>query len=76
MKREDGLKARVFADPELTAIRAFGLVHARGGPGGKDIAVPAHVLVARGGVISSQWRSGSIQDRRDPKEILQLLHGP
>lgn len=44
----------VLSDPEMKVIDAFGVRHARGKPGGGDIARPAAFLVDREGKIV--WR--------------------
>lgn len=66
------LDFRVLSDPELTAIDAFGLRHAGGGPWG-DIARPAtFVIDPQGNVVwrdlTENWRV-----RPRPDELLAVL---
>jgi len=73
--REDlSLPFAVLADPQGQAVRALGLLHARGGPGGHDVALPAHVLVERGGRVAWRHVARRIQDRPTPGEVEDMLH--
>ncbi|RJP34287.1 MAG: hypothetical protein C4547_11240 [Phycisphaerales bacterium] len=66
-----GLPFPILADQEQTLIGALGLVHAGGGPGGADIAIPAHVLVDRQGRILWRYVSDKVQNRLDPSDVLE-----
>jgi len=72
-----GLTFPVLSDPELVAIDAFGLRHAKGNPFAEpplsgDVARPA-VYVIDGGVI--RWRdlTESYRVRVDPDDVLAAL---
>lgn len=65
----------VLADADAGVIRAFGLLHAGGGPGGTDIALPAHVLVDRDGRIARRFVAPRIQQRADLADDLRALAG-
>jgi len=72
-----GLTLPVLSDPELVAIDAFGLRHAKGNPLAEpplsgDIARPA-VYVIEGGAI--RWRdlTDSYRLRVDPDDVLAAL---
>lgn len=72
--REDlSLPFAVLADPQGQAVRALGLLHARGGPGGHDVALPAHVLVERGGRVAWRHVARRIQDRPHPDDLQAVL---
>jgi peroxiredoxin len=62
----------VLSDESLVAARAFGVVHEKG-HGGKDIAIPAHFLIDRDGLIRWQHIAGKVQDRPDPAEVAKRI---
>lgn len=68
-----GLRFPLLSDTERTAIRAYGLVHAGGGPGGEDVALPAQFLIGRDGRILWRRLAGRIQDRPDPRAVLEHI---
>lgn len=63
----------ILADTQREVIRAYGLVHAGQGPGGVDIAMPAHVLIGRDGRIAWRYQSSAVQDRPDPAEEVREI---
>lgn len=63
----------ILADEDRMVIGLLGLVHAGGGPGGSDIAIPAHVLVGRDRAILHRYVSTSIQDRLSNGAVLQSV---
>lgn len=69
----DDLPFRVLSDPDAGVARAYGLLHARGGPGGKDVALPAHVLLGRDRRIAWRHVAHRIQDRPSPADVLAAL---
>lgn len=60
----------VLADVDRTVIREYGVLHAQGGPGKSDIALPAQFLVERDGRIVWRHVAEKIQDRPDPEDVL------
>jgi peroxiredoxin len=64
--QELALSFAVLSDAERVAIRAYGLVHDGGGPGGETIAVPAELLVRSDGTIVWRHVATRITDRPDP----------
>lgn len=62
----------ILCDTRREVVRAYGLLHEEGGRTG-DIAIPAHVLIDRDGRIVWRRRSERVQDRPDPREVLQKL---
>jgi peroxiredoxin len=63
----------VLCDTNREVVRAYGLLHEGGGPGGSDIAVPAHILIDTDGRVVSRFVSRRIQDRRHPHDALESL---
>ncbi len=63
----------ILSDADRQLIGALGLVHSGAGPGGADIAIPAHILVSRDGRILWRYQSHKIQDRLDPREVLKQV---
>ncbi len=66
----EGLRFPVLSDLDRSLIRALGLVHPGGAPDGGDIAVPAMLLLEKGGLVRWRHRAGLIQERPDPAEVL------
>jgi len=69
----DGLPFRILSDASRDVIRRYGLLHAGGGPGGTDIAVPAQFLLRPDGTIAWRHVSDRIQDRAEPAETLAAI---
>ncbi len=68
-----GLTFPLLSDAKHTTIDEYGLVHRGGGPGGEDIAIPAQFLVDRDGRILWRRIAGRIQDRPDPRDVVQTI---
>jgi len=64
---------RFLADTDLAVTRRLGLVHAGGGPGGKDVPRPATILIDRAGVVRWAAFGTNVQSRPDPNEILKAI---
>ena len=62
----------ILCDTQREVVRAYGLLHEKGGRTG-DIAIPAHVLIDRDGRIVWRRRSERVQDRPDPRDVLERL---
>lgn len=67
------LKFPLLGDHERSVIREYGVVHARGGPNGDDIAIPAHFLLDSRGQIVWRHIGDRVQSRPDPQEILRIV---
>jgi peroxiredoxin len=74
-KLADGLKLayRFVADPDLTVVRRYGLVHARGGAEGQDVPRPATVVVDRQGVVRWFSVSRNFQVRPDAGDVARAV---
>jgi peroxiredoxin len=70
LRRKAGYTFTFLSDPNLDAIRSYGLVHKGAGEGGRDIARPAEFLVDRSGTV--RWRNltEDIRVRARPEEML------
>jgi peroxiredoxin len=64
---------RFLADTDLAVTRRLGLVHAGGGPGGKDVPRPATILIDRAGVVRWAAFGTNVQSRPDPNEVLRAI---
>lgn len=51
LQKKAGLTYQILSDPNTDAIRRYGLLHAKGGPGGHDIALPGEFLVDSNGIV-------------------------
>jgi len=69
----EGLPFRILSDEQRDVVRRYGLLHAGGGPGGTDIAVPAQFLLRPDGSVAWRHISRRIQDRADPAETLAAV---
>ena len=63
----------VLADKQLGLIKAGGLVHAKAGPEGEDIATPTTILLDREGIVRWIFRPGEVVERLSPDEVLRLV---
>jgi peroxiredoxin len=70
---ERALPFPIVADVERRVVRAYGLVHERGGPGGGDVALPAQLLIDRGGTVRWAHVARAITDRPDPAKLLERV---
>jgi peroxiredoxin len=67
---------RFLADTDLAVTRRLGLLHAGGGPGGRDVPRPATIVIDRQGVVRWTAFADNIQTRPDPREVRQALGAP
>jgi peroxiredoxin len=63
----------ILADVQRSLIRALGLLHVGGGPGGSDIALPAHVLVDSNRNIRWKYVANRIQNRLSEDQVLERV---
>jgi peroxiredoxin len=68
-----GLEFPILSDVKEEAIRAWGLVHDGGRPGGGAIARPAIFIVEPDGTISWRRLTDNYRVRVRPEEILEAL---
>lgn len=71
--RRNRLPFPLLSDATRETVTAYGLRHRAAGPGGSDIAVPAHVLVGRDGRILWRYVSPRVQERQTPTEVLAAV---
>ena len=62
-----------LSDPTADTIRQFGVLHAKGGEGGNDIARPAEFLVDAGGTIRWVNLTDDIRVRARPQSALLAI---
>jgi peroxiredoxin len=68
-----GLGYRFLADRDLAVARRYGLVHARGGPGGQDVPRPATIVIDRDGIVRWLSVARNFQVRPDPDDVLRAV---
>lgn len=68
-----GLPFSILSDEKRDVLRAYDVLHPGGGPGGADIAVPAHLLIDTDGKIVYRHRATKIQDRPDPDDLIRAV---
>jgi peroxiredoxin len=69
------VRYRFLADTDLAVTRKLGLVHARGGEGGKDVPRPAAIVIDRQGIVRWTAFSSNVQVRPDAQEVLRAVRG-
>jgi peroxiredoxin len=62
-----------LSDPKAETIRQYGVLHAKGGAGGKDIARPAEFLVDTTGTIRWVNLTDDIRVRARPEAVLAAI---
>jgi peroxiredoxin len=70
LRDELGLPFTYLSDPKGEIVDRYGLRHADGGPHGTPTAIPANVLVAKGGRIAWRHNSSRITVRPSPDDVL------
>jgi peroxiredoxin len=63
----------VLSDPRAETIRAYGVLHERGGEEGRDIARPAEFLVDQTGTIQWENLTESVLARLRPETVLRAI---
>lgn len=63
----------VLSDSKPDVVRAYGVLHAHGGPDGKDIARPAEFLVDQAGTIRWVNLTESLLARLRPDTVLRAI---
>ena len=64
---------RFLADGDLAVTRRVGLLHPRGGEGGKDIPRPATIVIDRQGVVRWAVLADNVQTRPDARDVLRAV---
>ena len=62
-----------LSDPNADVIRQYGVLHAKGGEDGKDIARPAEFLVDATGTIRWVNLTDDIRVRARPEAVMQAI---
>ena len=68
-----GLEFPILSDVQENAIRAWGLVHENGKPGGGAISRPAVFLVEPDGTISWRRLTDDYRVRLRPEDVMEVL---
>jgi peroxiredoxin len=71
--RDAELPFPILSDPDRSAIKAYGVLHAGGAPDGADIALPADVLIDREGTVVWSHVASQVQNRPPPAEVLSQI---
>ena len=70
LRGKAGYTYTFLSDPNLEAIKRYGVVHKGAGEGGRDIARPAEFLVDRSGIVRWVNLTGDIRVRARPEQLL------
>jgi peroxiredoxin len=62
-----------LSDPKTETIRQYGVLHAKGGAGGKDIARPAEFLIDAAGTIRWVDLTDDIRVRARPASVRNII---
>jgi peroxiredoxin Q/BCP len=68
-----GYSFPLLSDPKAEMIRQYGVLHAKGGEEGKDIARPAEFLVDAAGTIRWVNLTDDIRVRVRPESVLSVI---
>jgi peroxiredoxin len=68
-----GVGYRFLADTDLAVTRRLGLVHRGGGEGGKDVPVPATIVIDRAGTVRWTRYAENFQVRPDAREVVRVV---
>ena len=70
LRRKAGYTFTFLSDPNLDAIKRYGVVHKGAGEGGRDIARPAELLIDRSGTVRWVNLTEDIRVRARPEQLL------
>ena len=73
LRQSRGYTFPFLSDPKAETIRQYGVLHAKGGEGGKDIARPAEFLVDAAGTIRWVNLTDDIRVRARPESVLEAI---
>jgi peroxiredoxin len=68
-----GYTFQLLSDPRADTIRQYGVLHAKGGEGSKDIARPAEFLIDAAGTIRWVNLTDDIRVRARPESVLAAI---
>lgn len=71
--QSQGYSYPFLSDPNAQVIRAYGVLHAKGGEGGHDIARPAEFLVDTSGTIRWVNLTEDLRVRTRPEAVLRVI---
>ncbi len=63
----------ILADVDRTVVKQYHLLHEKGAPDGADIAIPAHFLIDRDGVIQWRFVSDRVTNRPEPSQEIEEI---
>lgn len=75
LSQTQGYTFPLLSDPRAGTIRAYGVIHERGGEDGHDIARPAEFLVDESGTIRWVNLAKSVLARLRPETVLHVIDG-
>jgi peroxiredoxin Q/BCP len=73
LRASQGYTFPFLSDPDAAVIRRYGVLHARGGENGRDIARPAEFLVDAGGTVRWTNLSETLLARLRPETALRAI---
>ena len=73
LAESQGYTFPILSDPKAETIRAYGVLHERGGEEGRDIARPAEFLIDRKGTILWENLTGNVLARLRPETVLRAI---
>jgi peroxiredoxin len=73
LSKSQGYTFPILSDPQATAIRAYGILHAHGGEDGRDIARPAEFLADGTGTIRWENLTENLLARLRPQQALRAV---
>jgi peroxiredoxin len=71
--QSQGYTFHILSDPKAEVIHSYGVLHARAGMNGQDIARPAEFLVDAAGVIRWVNLTEDLRVRARPESVLRAI---
>lgn len=63
----------ILSDEERRVVRAFGVIHERGGPRRESIAIPSMFLIDKSGRVVWQRVARRVVDRPEPQDVIAAI---
>ena len=73
LSQAKGYTFPVLSDPDAEVIKRYGLLHAKGGEDGRDIARPAEILIDSGGTVRWENLTDDLKVRARPQQVLDAF---
>ena len=73
LSQAKGYTFPVLSDPDAEVIKRYGLLHAKGGEDGRDIARPAEILIDSSRMVRWENLTDDLKVRARPQQVLDAF---